>query len=496
MYRKYRIFLKGIAANSIGRVGAALTTSSFIIFIFVELLRIMGAVTNAYIGLITYLLFPVLFVIGLIMIPIGWRKYVREKDVETDELLTDSFEQENVEGGVFGSKLVQTILWLTLLNIVFLALISIRMLHFMDQPTFCGTACHKVMNPEWVTYQQSPHARVKCVECHVGEGAGALIDSKINGMWQIISLTFSLYEKPIPTPVKNLRPAKETCEKCHWPEKFSGNRLKTIIHYGMDETNTPKYTTLNIKIGSGEPGYETGSHWHVSKGNKIVYQPANEKRNEIKWVELHSADGSYKRFVNHAEVEEDFYKEEKEREFDCIDCHNRATHIYETPENAIDEKIRRGEIDSRIPFIKREALAAITKDYADKESGLDYIHIRLENFYLDNYPNSYSTQQSLYDGAFKAVEEIYKRNIYPGMGIEWNSYPSNIGHRNSQGCFRCHNRYMTDEAGEAISSDCTLCHSILANEDDEPFKYLISTENDSLNIIMKDYLGGEFLEEY
>lgn len=495
MLEKYRNFVKGVSANWIGRIGAALATSSFIIFMFLEILRITGAVTNAYLGLMTYLLFPTLFLTGLIMIPIGWSKYVKESGKRARDLLAEAFTPAEIEGGILGSKLFQTVFWMTLLNVVFFGAVSIRTLHFMDSAEFCGTACHKVMNPEWVTYQQSPHARVKCVECHVGEGVGALIDSKINGARQMVSLAFNLYEKPIPAPVHNLRPARETCEKCHWPEKFLGNHLKTMVHYCMGEDNKARYTTLNIKVGTGAEGFESGSHWHVSEKNTVRYLAADEKRMKIAAVEVLQADGSFRKYSNRL-IHKSQQPHSEAREMDCIDCHNRATHIYEDPEDAVDERIRRGMISADIPFIKYEGLAAITKNYPDNESGTEYIRMRLENFYREYYPAYFMSNSETIEQAISTFQGIYNRNIHTGMDIDWGSYPNQIGHRNYPGCFRCHNENMVDEQGAAISSDCTLCHSILAVDNDEPFQYLMPSEGDSLDIMMQEYLREEFKKGY
>ncbi|NQS98774.1 MAG: hypothetical protein HQ591_09990 [candidate division Zixibacteria bacterium] len=367
---------------------------------------------------------------------------------------------------------------------------------YFEAPT-CAT-CHMsaTMNPEWVAYQASPHARVKCVECHVGEGMGALIDAKINGAWQIISLTFSLYENPIPTPVQNLRPARETCEKCHWPDEFLGNHLKIITHYGFDEASTPKYTTLNLKIGSGQEGLASGIHWHIAAKNQVHYLHSDEKRYKIKWVEVRQAEGGFKRYNNRRMHHQESGDEFSIRVLDCIDCHNRATHIYENPEYAIDYRIDRGILKRNIPFIKREGLAAITKNYPDKARGRKMIRIRLENFYRDNYPQFSGSNSARIDSVIEVLQEIYHRNIHPGMEIEWGSYPNHIGHRSSPGCFRCHNPDMVDEAGNSISNDCTLCHSILAFDSDEPFKHLLPLNEKESEYPMRKYLKEEFTKNY
>ncbi len=496
MARRYVNLIRGISANWVSKFGVALATSTFIIFVFAELLQVAGFIRNAYVGLITYLLFPSLFVLGLMLIPLGWFLYRKRTGKKFGDLLDHRFEVEEVRGGLLGSKLIRTVGVMTLINVLFLGIASTRTLHFMDQAHFCGTACHSVMNPEWVTYQQSPHARVNCVECHVGEGFEALVDSKLNGAWQIISLTFDLYERPIPTPVHNLRPARETCEKCHWPEKFLGNRLKIVKHYELDEESTLKYTTLNVKVGSGEEGFESGSHWHVSQRNEVQYKPADEDRNKIAWVEVRQPDGSFIRYNNNLISEKEKSTQHPVRTMDCVDCHNRATHIYKYPELAVDSRISKGLIAQSLPFIKREGLAAISKNYPDKGTGKERIAIRIENFYRENYPGIFSTKTAQIDSAISALLAIYDRNIHPRMKINWGSYPNQLGHRRGPGCFRCHNSNMVDESGKNISNDCTICHSILAHEEDEPFKYLYPVDETGNEAEMQQYLQDEFKQSY
>jgi len=269
MIERFRLFLRGVSTNWTGTLGVALTTSAFLMFVFMELLRIAGVVTNSYVGLITYMALPALFLLGLILIPLGWLRFRRAVGKTTDELLADRFPEEMRRSRGLGSNLLGIVALLTVVNILFIGVGGARMLHFMDEPEFCGTACHEVMNPEWTTYQDSPHAHVRCVDCHVGEGAGALLDAKLNGLWQVVSSTFDLYERPIPTPVHNLRPARETCETCHWPEKFYGDRIKTIESFALDEASTPSYTTLALKVGSGTGEARGTIHWQIASESEV-----------------------------------------------------------------------------------------------------------------------------------------------------------------------------------------------------------------------------------
>ncbi|RKZ99301.1 MAG: hypothetical protein DRQ47_11305, partial [Gammaproteobacteria bacterium] len=298
MFARYVRFVQAVSINALGRLGVVLTTSSFITFVFLEMARFSGVLKNAYVGLITYLLFPALFVFGLVLIPIAWQMRRKETGKTTRELIDDQFQTAETERGFFGSKVFLSIGVLTFVNVVFFGLASTRMLIFMDESHFCGTACHSVMNPEWVTYQGSPHARVKCVECHVGEGVEAHISSKLSGLRQMVSVTFDLLERPIPTPVRELRPSRETCEKCHWPDKFYGQRLKTIARYQKDIESTPLYNTLSMKIDAGRGGPRSGIHWHVAEENVVRYASVDDEREEMIWVETRQPDGDFKRYTN------------------------------------------------------------------------------------------------------------------------------------------------------------------------------------------------------
>ncbi len=491
MFAKYIRFIKGVSVNWYGKLGVVLTTSSFITMIVLELARVAGIVTSSYAGLVTYMLFPALFVLGLILIPIGWLRYKRLMRKSSKELLGSRFDPDLIESRFSGSGLLRVIGLLTLLNVVFMTSIGARMLHFMDSSRFCGTACHSVMNPEWTTYQQSPHARVKCVDCHVGEGAEALIDSKLNGLYQIISVTFDLLERPIPTPVRQLRPARETCEKCHWPAKFYGSLLRTTVHYDLDESSKPLYTTLSLKIDAGKAGDKAGIHWHVSEKNSVRYASVNDDREKMIWSEVVHSDGTVRRYTNPESMHEDG---NAVRVMDCVDCHNRATHIYEDPEEAIDARIDLGMMDRSLPALKREALQAVSVDLDDRQAALESIFNHMTGFYQRHYPEIALTRAAAIDSAIDVLQAIYSRNIHPEMKITWGTYPSHIGHRGESGCFRCHNSKLIDESGETIPHDCVLCHSILADRGNSPFQFLLPADSTDPEFERHEYHRDEFMK--
>ncbi len=114
---------------------------------------------------------------------------------------------------------------LTMANIVIVSLAAYRGVEYMDSVAFCGQVCHSVMKPEFVAYQDGPHSRVTCVQCHIGSGASWFARSKLSGTRQVFAVALNTYSRPIPSPVENLRPARDTCEQCHWPEKFHGDKV-------------------------------------------------------------------------------------------------------------------------------------------------------------------------------------------------------------------------------------------------------------------------------
>ena len=495
--KRFQLFIRGISTNWTGTVGVALTTSAFLLFVFFELLQVAGILTNAYVGLIGYMALPAIFLVGLALIPLGWWQYRRATGRSTEELLSQRFPDDMTRAKRLGSSLVATIGLLTLVNVLFIGTGGARMLHFMDESEFCGTACHQVMEPEWVAYQNSPHAHVKCVECHVGEGAGALIDAKLNGLWQVVSATFDLYERPIPTPVHQLRPARETCEKCHWPDKFYGDRIKSFPKYAFDEDSTPSWSTLSLKIGSGT-GREAGTiHWHIAAANTVRYQSRDERRLEMAWVEVQRGD-DFHRYTNRraavgGKPDDGAHPVPDVRQMDCVDCHNRATHIYQDPEDALDKALADGLIDRGLPWAKRIGLKALLGDYGqDKDAALQQIDTTVRGEYLrGDYEMSGKLGQV--DQMVAALQDIYARNIFPQMAVTWNSYPSHLGHKADSGCFRCHNRDMVDDAGQTIPYDCTLCHSILALDSATPFRFLEPVDEKDPDRKMHRYLRDEFL---
>jgi len=367
-------------------------------------------------------------------------------------------------------KAVLIVLMLTLANIVILAAATYKGVEVMDSTEFCGETCHTVMSPELTAYRGSPHSRVNCVECHIGPGADWFVKSKLSGAWQVVSVAFDLFPRPIPTPIHDLRPARETCEQCHWPEKFVGDKLEVITHYENDEANTELKSVLLLRVGGIEGRTSHGIHWHVDPENSIRYR-SDESRMNISEVELSLPDGSVKAFRRPAGSETADHPGEGDgqwRVMDCVDCHNRPTHVYHMPAPAIDHAIQQGLIDRALPYVRREGLKALQGTYESHDEAREAIASHLVSFYEAEYPEIAAEQRETIDEAAEQVGAVYAKNVFPEMKVEWGTYPNHIGHEEFPGCFRCHDDELATEDGETISQDCFTCHTLLAMEEDSP----------------------------
>jgi hypothetical protein len=333
----------------------------------------------------------------------------------------------------------------------------------MDSPAFCGS-CHTVMDAEATAHRLSPHARVRCVECHIGPGASWFVKSKLSGSWQLVSVTLGLYPRPIPTPVHNLRPARDTCEQCHWPTKFVGDRLKVVTRHADDAENTPLKTVLLLHVG-GQQGTRTrGIHWHVDPGVRVRFL-SDAKRERIGAVELVDAGGGPSRTYD---VKGDPIPDARWREMDCIDCHNRPTHIYRSPEEEVDAALESGRISRTLPFVRRESVKALRVTYPSAAAARAGLKKQLSDFYAKEDPARAGERSAAVEAAAAELGEIWARNVWPRMNITWGTYPSLLGHDATPGCFRCHDGDHTTKGGDAISNDCELCHKVLAQDEKDP----------------------------
>ncbi|MEW6141747.1 MAG: NapC/NirT family cytochrome c [Chloroflexota bacterium] len=348
------------------------------------------------------------------------------------------------------------------IGIVLLVISTYQLVEFTDSTAFCGRLCHGVMYPEYTAHQASPHSRVTCSQCHVGSGAGYLVKSKVSGVPLIIATVFNTYERPIPTPVHDLRPARETCEQCHRPERFAGDLVRVHTTYGIDETNTEKVDTRILRVGGGEAKIARDIHWHVAA--KVWYVATDDKRQEIAWVGVEKPDTPPAEYIDPRpgfQVTTEKITTDK-RLMDCMDCHNRATHIFSSPEELIDEAIAQGRINKTLPFIKREGLSALNPPSPSLEQAYNRIE-KVKDFYRTSYPKVYQEKGAAIDKALAELKEIARLTTFPFMNVTWKSYFDNAGHIESPGCFRCHGKLVVkdgDQKGKTIDAGCNSCHSL------------------------------------
>jgi hypothetical protein len=458
----FRNFLASITRNGISLAGTGFAIASLVLIVSLFFMEQLGFEGGPYLGILTYLILPVLFVTGLLLIPVGALLYRRKLNrVQGDDkvpLLP-----------VFDLNVPKTRRWLfvllgaTMINIVILAGATYKGVEVMESVEFCGLACHSVMEPEHTAYQRSSHSRVACAACHIGPGADWFVKSKLDGAWQLVAVAFDLYPRPIPTPLHDLRPARETCEQCHWPDRFVGDKLVIKTRYAEDEMNTELTTALLMKIGGAEGQHSSGIHWHVDPGVSIRYR-SDETRENIYQVEYENADGTTKDFVDRKAPE----GEGVWRRMDCVDCHNRPSHNYQPPDTEIDSAIKSGEIDRTLPFVKREGLRIINAEFASHAEARTAITNQLTDYYAANYPDLVKERSGDVTAAATALGNIYANNVFPNMKVWWNTYPVHIGHERSPGCFRCHGNKLRSKDRETIPRDCGTCHTLLANKEENP----------------------------
>ncbi|MGI9103297.1 MAG: NapC/NirT family cytochrome c [Terriglobales bacterium] len=452
----------GLIRNPISLIGAALAVVSAANIAFLIFIDYISARPSPYIGIFAYMVLPAFMVMGLLLIPIGmWVERGRRRTQAPSMARYPKIDLNNPQQRSAFAFFVS-------FAVIFVALSaagSYRAYEFTDSVQFCGQLCHTVMNPEYVAYTQSPHARVRCVDCHVGPGAGWYVRSKLSGAYQVYAVTFHKYPKPIPTPVENLRPAQETCEQCHWPRKFYGAQLKVFYHYGSDEKNTPRQIRMLINTGGGDPatGSPSGIHWHMNISNEITYIARDQHRQDIPWVQIKDMQGRVTVYQSKdSPLKPDEIAKLPKRRMDCVDCHNRPTHIYVPPDRSVDESLLAKRLDPTLPFIKQQAAAVLSAPYNSTPEAMQAIATTLEKFYGDKYPDLVKTKQLEIRNAVNEVQRIFKSTIFPEMKVDWKVHPNNIGHFISPGCFRCHDGNHVSSDGKTVNKSCDTCHTVIA----------------------------------
>jgi nitrate/TMAO reductase-like tetraheme cytochrome c subunit len=439
-------------------LGSALLATALISWLFVLPLQIRGHATNPYIGIIVFLVLPIMFFAGLALVPIGI--YLSKRQI----LL--GFAQ-----GAFDRKAaLRRVAWFfaitAVLNILIGTQLTYRAVTYMETPQFCGATCH-TMAPELAAYRNAPHSRLECVECHVAPGAGGWIHSKANGLRQLYETVRGTAPKPIPSGLASNRlvSAKFTCENCHWPDNFLGTRLRVISNYAEDEANTRTETVLLMLLGGNRVA---GIHnAHLRPGVQIRFAAVDPMRQTIPWVEYRNTDtGEIRTFVASDPLSDPGALPKFDMQ--CVDCHNRPTHTFDLPERAVNRALACGDIPVTLPFIKKQSVELLKANYATRVDAAARLPASLVGFYQQNYPDNYAKRSADIDQAGRALLAIYERNVFPELKVSWGTYPNNLGHTDFPGCFRCHDGSHTAEDGTSITQDCSTCHEALAMDEASP----------------------------
>ncbi len=450
--------IRGLWRTPLGIMSVALTTISATLMVLGIIADLLGLFHNPYVGVWIYMVLPICMVTGLVLIPIT--AYLRRRQWHKSGIEKRPL-QLNLSNPKHRLFLIGFIA-LTVVNVAIFGFVGYEGYHFTDSPYFCGMVCHQVMAPEYTAYQRSPHSRVPCVECHIGPGAEWFVKAKISGLRQVYAVITDDYDRPIPTPVEALRPARDTCEQCHWPEKFYGKKVKEFYRFSNDDQTKPEKTDIALHIGGRNPvtGQFEGIHWHVSKDVQVKYLAVDKKRTKIAKIKIKRADGSTDEFVNEDIKPEDGYTP-KWRVMDCIDCHNRPTHIYAMPEDVVDFGLLSRKINPEIPGIREDSLTVITKMYKSRQQARDQMVTDLMELQNKRNPKIAKAHAADIEKAGQFLLKGYLANVWPANKVFWGTYKGHLGHQwadEGYGCWRCHDEEHVDSKGNAISQDCGLCH--------------------------------------
>ena len=377
--------------NYISFAGAVIVIAAVVSILLLFLIELTQSASNPYLGIVTYVILPGFLAFGLLVVVTGMllERRRRRRSPDSEILPYPKIDLNDARQRHTATALLA----LSFIFVCASAFGSYRAYEYTESVEFCGEACHSVMKPEFVAFHATSHARIRCVDCHVGHGAESYARSKLSGARQLFALIRNNYSRPVETPVHNMRPANETCEHCHWPSKFHGAQLKTFNHYAYDEKNSLRQTRMLINVGGGDPttGPVAGIHWHMNLGNEITFISNDKQRQVIPWIRVKDKNGKATEYYDRTRPPsaEQIANAERRR-MDCIDCHNRPAHAYLPPDVAIDQSFSAGRLDPSIPYLKRQAVEVLNRPYSTEPEALNAIASGLDGFYRTNYNQLYT----------------------------------------------------------------------------------------------------------
>ncbi len=470
-------FVSALVGNWVGIFGLVVAVCTLFVDLGLIVVDVFHGFRQPYMGILIFLILPSFIWIGVICAGVGgWLELRRRKKPAAEARVEAS-------GGRRPRQLVVAFAC-AFFFLMLSSLGSYRVFEVTESPQFCGALCHTVMKPEYIAYKSSPHSRVRCTECHIGPGASWFVRAKLSGLYQVYATVTDVYPRPIPVPVQNLRPARETCEECHWPANFYGWVELRRQFFLPDKQNTPWNIRLLVHVGGANAttGPVGGIHWHMIVSSRMEYIATDESRQTIPWVRVTNQEtGAVDVYESKDNPLTPQQKALPMRVLDCVDCHNRPTHIFDSPYRALDVSMWLGRIDPAIPSIKLKAAEALVKAAGapSQAGGIALIAQNLSKEYSDD------KDQLKIGQAISETQRIFQDNFFPEMKTDWKVRPNNIGHYIWPGCFRCHDGSHVDKTGRAISNACDTCHIITA-QGGQP-----KMETVSLQGLKFDHPGGE-----
>ena len=441
----------GLFWNPVGLLGIVITVTGFtsgVVLLGIDMVR-HG---SPYIGTLVYMVVPGIVGVGVGVAIVGalWGAWRRKR--KGTEFVFPALDLN--DAGTMRRLLV--VLAVVLVIGVIAALGSYRAYHFMESVEFCGLVCHKVMKPEHTAHQSSPHSNVSCIKCHLAPGVDNFVRAKVGGLHQAYATLRGTYHRPIETPIKNAQ--KESCYTCHQPNRSFGTALRTWTYFLPDEENSPWTVAMHLDVGNGKPeqGPISGIHWHTSVKGKVEYIAGGEEHKVIPWVRATNPDGTVT--VYRTEEEDEVLTEEQVaagpvKQMDCFDCHNRPAHQFLSPNEALDRAMLARRIDASMPEIKLKAAELLAGEYEAEGQALAAIEKGLREEFADH---------AGLEGAVREVASIYRNNFFPEMKVSWRAYPDHIAHKETPGCFRCHDGEHVSDSGKKITHACETCHTVVA----------------------------------
>jgi hypothetical protein len=456
--KQKRPILIVLTSHWVTMAGVALVTLAGFCWLFVLPQQLNGRVSSPYIGLFLFGAIPAVFFAGLALIPVGLA--LGRRRVAGDLSQLQDRRSAWRKAGIFFAVM-------TVVNVAIGSQLSYRAVEHMETSQFCGQTCH-VMQPEFTAHMQAPHRAVECASCHIVPGAAGWLHAKMNGLSQLKAVILNDYPRPIESALESnkLVSSADTCEECHAREKIIGPRLKVIRKYKDDQTNTPIESVLLMLVGGGSSGGIHGAH--MGRGVHIRYAAADKKRQTIPWVEYENTESHEKRDYALADAKPEMLGALPIFEMQCVDCHNRAAHSFETAERAIDQSITAGQIAGSLPLVKKTGVTLLEAAYSGQAEAAQKIQAGLNDFYQKNYRDVWAKQSNDIQRAAQALAAIYNRNVFPDLKVTWGTYPNNLGHMDAPGCFRCHDGSHVSADKKTIPQDCGTCHDLLADEEASP----------------------------